>query len=78
MVRSERMDSIEQKVDNLFNTKYLRVANIDGEAVINTGRDEVIIFKRDGTHEYLSRVEFIEKLQKRGDVIDYYDILKMR
>ena len=78
MVQSERMDSIEQKVDNLFNTKYLRVANVDGEAVINTGRDEVIIFKRDGTHEYLSRVEFIEKLQKRGDVIDYYDILKMR
>lgn len=68
----------EQKINNLFDSKYLRVANIDGEAVMNTGRDEVIVFKRDGTHEYLTRVEFMEKLRKRGNTIDYYDILKMR
>lgn len=74
MVQSERMDSIEQKIDGFFNTNLFKIGTYEGEAFMNTGKDEILIFKRDGTHQYLKRNEFEEFIYGSP----YIDILKIK
>ena len=65
---------VDKKIDSFFNTKNFKIGTYEGEAFMNTGTDEILIFKRDGTHQYLKRSEFEEFLGGSP----YIDILKIK
>lgn len=65
---------VDEKIDSLFNTKIFKIGTYEGEAFMNTGKDEILVFKRDGTHQYLTRDEF----EKFVGGSPYIDILKIK
>lgn len=65
---------IDKKIDSFFNTKMFKIGTYEGEAFMNTGKDEILIFKRDGTHQYLTRDKFEEFVCGSP----YIDILKIK
>lgn len=65
---------VNKKFDSFFNTKNFKIGTYEGEAFMNTGTDEILIFKRDGTHQYLKRSEFEEFVGGSP----YIDILKIK
>ena len=65
---------VDKKIDSFFNTKNFKIGTYEGEAFMNTGTDEILIFKRDGTHQYLKRSEFEEFVGGSP----YIDILKIK
>lgn len=68
MVRSERMEALNEKLKGFCDSKTLKIGNFEGEVLMNVGKDnEVLLFKRDGTHEYLTKEEF-ERLANRKRV----------
>ena len=65
---------VSKKIDSFFNTNSFKIGTYEGEAFMNTGKDEILIFKRDGTHQYLKRSEFEEFIYGSP----YIDILKIK
>ena len=68
---------VDEKIDSFFNTKLFKIGTYEGEAFMNTGKDEILIFKRDGTHQYLKRSEF-EEFEEFVGGSPYIDILKIK
>ena len=65
---------VNKKIDSFFNTNSFKIGTYEGEDFMNTGKDEILIFKRDGTHQYLKRSEFEEFICGSP----YIDILKIK
>lgn len=52
-------DAVNERLKGFCSSKHLQVGRFNGEVLMNVGKDnEVLLFKRDGTHEYLTKEEF--------------------
>lgn len=65
---------IDKQIDSFFNTNLFKIGTYEGEVFMNTGKDEILLFKRDGTHQYLKRNELVEFICG----FPYIDILKIK
>lgn len=62
------MEVDSEKLKKFCESKHLQVGHFNGEVLMNIGRDnEVLLFKRDGTHEYVSQERFEQMLNRKRD-----------
>ena len=62
------MEVDNEKLKKFCESKHLQIGNFNGEVLMNIGRDnEVLLFKRDGTHEYVSKERFEQMLNRKRD-----------
>lgn len=62
------MEIDNEKLKKFCESKHLQVGHFNGEVLMNVGKDnEVLLFKRDGTHEYVSKERFERMLNRKRD-----------